>query len=36
MANVSKSSRASEVVLFSQQPAMQLIYDTAPIGPSLP
>src|SRR5215467_6259095 len=32
MANVSKSSRASEVVLFSQQPAMQLIYDTAPIG----
>src|SRR6516165_8045153 len=32
MANVPKSLRASEVVLFSQQPAMQLIYDTAPIG----
>ncbi len=27
-----KSSQASEVVLFPQQPALQLIYDTAPIG----
>src|SRR6516165_7230822 len=32
MANVPKSLRASEVVLFAQQPALQLIYDTAPIG----
>ena len=29
---VPSSSNASEVVLFAQQPALQLIYDTAPIG----
>jgi PAS domain S-box-containing protein len=28
----SKSSHTSEVLLFPQQPALQLIYDTAPIG----
>jgi PAS domain-containing protein len=27
-----KSSAASDVLLFPQQPALQLIYDTAPIG----
>ena len=32
MANPSGSSAPSEVVLFPQQPALQLIYDTAPIG----
>jgi PAS domain S-box-containing protein len=32
MSKTPKSSLASEVVLFPQQPALQLIYDTAPIG----
>ena len=27
-----KSTKSSEVVLFPQQPALRLIYDTAPIG----
>jgi PAS domain S-box-containing protein len=30
--NTAKSSRAAELVLFPQQPALRLIYDTAPIG----
>jgi PAS domain S-box-containing protein len=32
MAKAPNSSQASEVVLFPQQPALQLIYNTAPIG----
>ena len=32
MAKTMKSSAASDVLLFPQQPALQLIYDTAPIG----
>ena len=32
MAKAQKSSLTSEVALFPQQPALQLIYDTAPIG----
>ena len=32
MGKLPKSSQPSEVVLFPQQPALQLIYDTAPIG----
>src|SRR6201984_206950 len=32
MAKVPGSSKASEVILFAQQPAVQQIYDTAPIG----
>ncbi|WP_024519839.1 ATP-binding protein [Bradyrhizobium sp. Tv2a-2] len=32
MGKVPKSSAASEVVMFPHQPALQLIYDTAPIG----
>ncbi len=32
MAEAKNASRVSEVVLFPQQPALQLIYDTAPIG----
>ena len=32
MAKTMKSSAASYVLLFPQQPALQLIYDTAPIG----
>lgn len=32
MGKAPKSSAASEVVLFPHQPALQLIYDTAPIG----
>jgi PAS domain S-box-containing protein len=32
MATAPISSQAAEVVLFPQQPALQLIYDTAPIG----
>ena len=32
MVEVPSSSTVSEVVLFAQQPALQLIYDTAPIG----
>jgi PAS domain S-box-containing protein len=32
MAKVPSSSKASEVILFAQQPAVQQIYDTAPIG----
>ena len=32
MASMPKWSHASDVVLFAEQPALQLIYDTAPIG----
>src|SRR3974390_3684715 len=32
MANPPGSSTSAEVVLFPQQPALRLIYDTAPIG----
>src|SRR6201994_1340837 len=32
VAEAKNASRVSEVVLFPQQPALQLIYDTAPIG----
>ena len=32
MAEAAKSSNASEILLFAKQPALQQIYDTAPIG----
>src|SRR5215467_13362342 len=32
MVSNAPTSRVSDVVLFPQQPALQLIYDTAPIG----
>ena len=32
LAKATKSTKSSEVVLFPQQPALRLIYDTAPIG----
>jgi len=32
LVKTTRSTKSSEVVLFPQQPALRLIYDTAPIG----